>query len=60
MIPALGTCFFVYYLYKSLNADPPAAVSDDESPAALNDRLVALQSRLQALLDSESNGGAKS
>ncbi|TWU04346.1 hypothetical protein [Stieleria varia] len=55
MIPALLSCVFVFYLYRTLNAPPtdsPDASLRDSTPAALESRIDSLQQRLDRLATS--------
>jgi hypothetical protein len=54
MIPAIGTCLFVIYLYKSLNQESTDGVAGTatDSPTAreLSARLQQLEARIQSLI----------
>ncbi|QDT02467.1 hypothetical protein K227x_08440 [Rubripirellula lacrimiformis] len=63
MIAALATCFFVVYLYRSLNPSDPVApdaaangTSQDPPSQDLSGRLDALELRLQSLVDQAKEG----
>jgi hypothetical protein len=64
MIPAILSCIFVLYLYRTLNApetdgmtssDPAVGSSESELAARLDD----LQRRLAHLVDAQSTEGTK-
>lgn len=56
MIPAILSCVFVAYLYKTLNAE--AKVGDDVADAASpEDRLLRLQQRIEQLTKRLGNEG---
>ena len=54
MIPAIASCIFVIYLYRTLNEDSAAkstSVQGSSGPQDLARRLSALDARLRALVD---------
>ncbi|MCC9643621.1 hypothetical protein LOC71_15150 [Rhodopirellula sp. JC740] len=52
MIPALLSCVFVIYLYRSLNAPETPIGHEERSADDLNQRLSHLQSRMEKLASS--------
>lgn len=52
MIPALLSCVFVIYLYRTLNTPETPTGHDERSTDDLNQRLSHLQSRIEILVNS--------
>lgn len=60
MIPALLSCFFVAYLYHTLNSDDLVeACSAGESNQTTEDRLKELSRRIEKLADQVDRGGER-